>query len=234
MSGKTNKQPEVSFLSLGPGDAELLTAKAIRLLRKADVVMVPSTDKKSRAADIVGEWCDESRLEPFLVPMSKDRRAVKAVYDEMAERIKALRYQGLQVVVAVEGDVSIYASIHYVMDRLQSEGIPVAQCPGIPSFIAAAAHAGLSLVSQRQRLVVIPGDADAEGLWQLLQTNHVVVVMKLSQCRQALRDLLLQQPAVVCHYFENLGTPDVYYTTDSAEILAREIPYFSLCILYPA
>ena len=236
MSNRTPNESSlalVSFISLGPGDAELLTAKAIRLLQKADVVMVPSTEMKSRAAKIVGEWRNEEQIETFLVPMSKDRRAVMAVYDEMTEHIKSLHAQGLQVVVAVEGDVSIYASIHYVLDRLQADGIAVEQVAGIPSFIAAAAHAGISLVSQRQRLVIIPGDADVATLQQLLQSNHVVVVMKLSQCRQALRSLLLKS-AVVCHYFENIGTPDVYYTTTPAEILAREIPYFSLCILYPA
>ncbi len=230
----------VVFLSLGPGDSDLLTVKAVKLLKDADVVMVPAThgndgQVKSRAAAIIGEWYNACRIETISLPMQKEREAVKKVYNECFERIVTLYRQGKRVVVAVEGDVSIYASVHYVLERLQQADIPVTQQPGIPSFIAAAASAGLSLCSQQQRLIVLPGDAEVETLKQLLATKHVVVIMKLSQCQQALKDLLHQeQHTVVCHYFENVGTPEEYHTTEREAILSRQIPYFSLCILYPA
>ena len=136
--------------------------------------------------------------------------------------------------VVVEGDAGVYASIHYVLERLRDSGTPVRQLAGVPSFIAAAASAGLSLICQHERLVVLPGDADIEVLRRLLTDRHVVVVMKLSQCQQVLKDYLLQHPDAVCHYFENVGTPDAYHTAEHREILSREMPYFSLCILYPA
>ena len=78
------------------------------------------------------------------------------------------------------------------MERLQKNNIPVVQSPGIPSFIAAAASAGLSLISQNERLVVLPGDVDIEVLRRLLTGRHVVVVMKVSQCQQVLKDYLLK------------------------------------------
>ena len=154
------------------------------------------------------------------------------VYDEMFERVVALYHQDLRVVVADEGDVSIYASIHYVMERLKRAEVPVVQLAGIPSFIAAAAEAGLSLCSQQQRLVVLPSDADVEDLEQLLTNHHVVVVMKLSQCQQKVKEFLQQHTDVECHYFENVGTTDEFYTTDQTAIKERQMPYFSLCILY--
>ena len=156
------------------------------------------------------------------------------VYDRMCREVAEWYHDGQRVVVVVEGDVSIYASIHYVLDQLLQENIPVTQEPGIPSFIAAAASAGLSLISQKQRLVVLPGDADIEVLRRLLTSQHVVVVMKLSQCQQVLKDYLLQYPDAVCHYFENVGTPEEYHTSVCDEIRSRQMPYFSLCILYPA
>ena len=52
----------VSFLSLGPGDPELLTLKVVKALREADIVVVPSTTDKSRATEIIREWCDEDRM----------------------------------------------------------------------------------------------------------------------------------------------------------------------------
>ena len=239
----------VTFLSLGPGDSELLTLKAVRLLREADVVMIPATqgsDGKvsSRAQTIIAEWVAEEQMHLYPLPMSKNREAALQTYDTMVNDAAALFREGRRVVIAVEGDVSIYASIHYVLCQLQADGIPVAQVPGIPSFIAAAAMADLSLVSQQQRLVVLPGDADVATLLpgdadvatlqQLLDSQHVVVVMKLSQCADAVKEFLRQHSNTECHYFENVGTTEAYHTSVSDEILSRSIPYFSLCILFPA
>lgn len=229
----------VTFLSLGPGDPELLTFKAVKTLKDADVVMVPATRNregtmKSRATEIISEWCDDNRLMVYELPMLKDRQAVSLVYDSIFADCVRLYNEGQRIVVAVEGDVSIYASIHYVMERLEEASIPVVQSAGIPSFIAAAASAGLSLVSQQQRLTILPGDADAETLHQLLSSNHVVVVMKLSQCQEAVKEFLRRNPQTTCHYFENVGTPEAYHTMQHDEILSRHIPYFSLCIIYPA
>ena len=229
----------VTFLSLGPGDPELLTLKAVRMLREADVVVVPATRNgdgtmKSRAADIIGEWCAADKMHLYPLPMQKQREAVMQVYDTIYNDIVAWHQADKRVVVVVEGDVSIYASIHYVLERLHENHIPVVQSPGIPSFIAAAASAGLSLISQNERLVVLPGDADIEVLRRLLTGRHVVVVMKLSQCQQVVKDFLLHYPATVCHYFENVGMPEEYYTQERDAILARQMPYFSLCVLYPA
>ena len=209
----------VTFLSLGPGDPELLTIKALKTLKDADVVIVPATRNNEGITKL---------------PMLKDRQAVSLVYDRIFADCVRLFEEGRRVVVAVEGDVSIYASIHYVMERLEKAGIPVEQSAGIPSFIAAAASAGLSLVSQQQRLTILPGDADAEMLHQLLSSNHVVVVMKLSQCQEAVKEFLRRNPQTVCHYFENVGMPEAYHTMQHDEILSRHIPYFSLCIIYPA
>lgn len=229
----------VTFLSLGPGDPELLTVKAMNALKEADIVVLPATQgadgqTKSRATAIIGEWCDDEKMRLYALPMSKNRELVMQVYDDICRDILDWYRAGKKVAVCVEGDVSVYASIHYVLERLQTNNIPVQQVPGIPSFIAAAASAGLSLICQNQRLVVLPGDADIEVLRRLLTSQHVVVVMKLTQCQQVLKDYLLQHPDAVCHYFENVGTPEEYHTTGRDAILQRQMPYFSLCILYPA
>ena len=172
------------------------------------------------------------RLYPL--PMSKNRDAAWQVYEQIRCEAVELQRAGRRVVIAVEGDVSIYASIHYVLCQLKADGIPVEQVPGIPSFIAAAAMADLSLISQQQRLAVLPGDADVATLQQLLDTHHVVVVMKLSQCAEAVKDFLRQHPTITCHYFENVGTTEAFHTSVCDEILSRQLPYFSLCILFPA
>ena len=96
----------IIFLSLGPGDPDLLTVKAVKTLKAADVIMVPATGSRSRAADIIREWCDKSRLTVYELPMLKDRQAVSAVYDRIYADCVSLYHKGRRVVVAVEGDVS--------------------------------------------------------------------------------------------------------------------------------
>jgi hypothetical protein len=129
----------VSFLSLGPGDPELLTLKVIKTLRESDIVVVPSTAGRSRAAEIIREWCNEDKMRHYELPMQKDRTEVRKVYDDICQQVVAWYNEGQHIAIVVEGDVSIYASIHYVLDELKNAKIPVKQVAGIPSFIAAVA-----------------------------------------------------------------------------------------------
>lgn len=235
----TQKQPPaaVTFLSLGPGDPRQLTLQAADCLRRADAVLLPATRSadgttlSSRAADIITQWCPPERLHLYPLPMSTQRQQALAVYDRIHDDALLACRQGQHVVVAVEGDASVYASTHYVFDRLRRDGVPVEQMPGIPSFIAAAAMAGLSLASQEQTLTVVPGNADAQRLRSLLDGGGTVVVMKLSRCQEAVKQLLLSNPDVVCHYFENVGTDRQFHTDCRDEIMGRRMPYFSIAVL---
>lgn len=227
----------IEFVSLGPGDPEWLTVKAVKTLQAADTIIIPATadadgQVHSRAADIIGRWSTPEKMRLCPLPMQQDRQGAHAVYERIYADTRELQAQGQRVVVAVEGDAGIYASIHYVLERLRADGIAAQQLPGIPSFIAAAAMAGLSLCSQHERLLVVPGDATADGLRELLDNGHVVVVMKLSRCQQAVKQLLSEHADdVEAHYFENVGTPLAFHTTAPADIVQRDMPYFSMAIL---
>lgn len=226
----------VTFLSLGPGNAECLTIQAVKTLKEAAVMFLPATRSAegyltSRVVDIAGEWCDKNCIQLFEVPMQTDRKAAIESYDGLCADVISYVSRGQKVVVGVEGDVSIYASVHYVMNRLKDAGIAVQQLAGIPSFIAAAARAGISLVSQHQQLIIMPGDATVETLESMMDDRHTIVIMKLSRCQDALRTFLMRHPAVECHYFENVGCPDEFYTTDINALFHRTFPYFSLCVI---
>lgn len=85
-----------------------------------------------------------------------------AAYDSLFAEIEKLHADGKKICVAAEGDAGFYASIHYVYERLQKEGIPVEHIAGVPSFIAAGARAGIHLVSGTETLTVLPGTATAD------------------------------------------------------------------------
>lgn len=228
----------VAFVSLGPGDPELITLKALRLFQEADYIFYPSTMIKGRAAsraeDLLRSWdLDESTFRPFMLPMRKDRTKALAAYDGVFEEICALynAAQSPRIVIAVEGDCSIFASIHYILDRCQEANIPTLSVPGITSFLAASSLAQLHLVKLEERLLIHPGLVDKEMILEGYQNKTNQVIMKMSQSADAIKECLQENPDLPVHYFEHVGTDRAYHTTDKEVIRQREIPYFSLLIV---
>ena len=230
-----NNHP-ICFASLGPGDPDLMTLKTLKAIRHADIVFVPSTTgddgrESSRAADIVTANVPDAPIRTFRLPMSRDRRRAMTAYGEVFDAAVSAWSEGRRVVIGVEGDVSIYASVHYVMDMMVGRGIAVEQLPGIPSFIAAAGTGHLSLVSQQEWLLVMPGLEDGAALTRALDSGCVVVLMKLSGSGQAVKDYIAANPGNTYYYIEIASSPASYHTADPGEITSRHFPYFSLMIV---
>lgn len=226
----------VRFVSLGPGDAELITLKSLHALQQAEVLFCPSTLSKSgqilsRAATLLQELGISETVRLFHLPMSKDRTQAMAVYRDVLRQIVEEYEKGKRIAVAVEGDAGIYASIHYVLDELKTQQVPTEQLCGIPSFIAAGAAAQLQLISQEERLVVIPGSIASEELDNYLSNNHVPVIMKLSGSIDPIHQYMEMHPEYTYHYFENVSTDKAYYSCDQEELRGKEYPYFSLMII---
>lgn len=227
----------VRFISLGPGDPELITLKGWKALQEADVVFCPETltahgAASSRAADILlSLGITAGQIRRFRLPMSKRREEALAAYDRVYAEAILLRQSGKRVCITAEGDAGLYASIHYVHEQLQANGIPVEQVPGIPAFIACGARGGLHLASGGQRLVVLPGIATTGEIEQLVASQSTVVVMKLSQCSEEVRHCLRLHPDYDYHYFENIGMEHELYLTDAAAIAGTKFPYFSILVV---
>ena len=232
----------IRFVSLGPGDPELITVKGLRALQEADVIFCPATVLKpagekevsfsSRAAEIVQALgIDPKRIALFHVPMSRDREAARRAYDQLAVEVRRARRKRLEVVVVAEGDAGFYSSIHYLFDKLWADQIEVEQIAGVPAFIAAGAAAGLHIVKQTERLLVIPGTATAYELISEVKEGKVVVIMKLSACQAAVRTCLATHPEFHYYYFEQVGTREERFVTDPTQLIAMSFPYFSLLII---
>lgn len=228
----------VNFVSLGPGDPELITVKGFKLLRRADVIYCPATLSagdciNSRAADIVKALdIRPEKIRLFMLPMNRERKAAMESYDALYEKVKDAYAAGLDVSVVAEGDAGFYSSIQYVYDKLIDGGVEVKRIAGIPAFIAASAVAGLHIVKQEERLMVIPGILSAEDLAEKIEQGYVVVVMKLCACREAVLQCMESHPGYAYHYFENIGTDREYHTDDCELLRKRKFPYFSLMILH--
>ena len=220
----------IRFISLGPGAAEMVTLGTLRFLREALKVYCFAVGESSHAADIIAQLdIDQSKVITVKIPMSHDREKANAVYDELASTIKKEHEAGMTIAVATEGDSGIFATTHYVMDRLVEMGIECEQIPGIPSFIAAASIAGLHLVKLQERLLIIPGKTTTEEIINLTSEGYNLVIMKLSMAHEAISKAFQETKDLQFHYFENIGT-----TTQKYEILKEmpnNFPYFSLMII---
>lgn len=227
----------ILFVSLGPGEPELITLKGLKALQAADYIFCPETQTKegrtlSRAADIMQQLdIPERSIQRFPLPMSKQREKAFNAYDLVYSEAVKLYSEDKKVCIVAEGDAGFYSSIHYIYEKLQSENIPVAHIAGIPAFIAAGALGGLHIASQEERLTVIPGITTAEEIEKLIRENSAIVIMKLSQCTDEVHRCIRLHPEYSYHYFENVGTPNERYLNDIKQIAALRFPYFSLLII---
>lgn len=232
-------ESSITFVSLGPGEPELITLKALKVLRQADIIYCPSTLSKSgkqlsRSADILHALdIPSGAIHLFMVPMSKQRDAALEVYDNVRKEAVIKYKEGKQIVIVAEGDSGFYSSIHYIYDKFIEDGIPVKRLAGIPAFIAAGALAGLHIVKQEEKLIVLPGIVSQNELNEYLKNNMTVVIMKLSQCANEIQEYIRCNPQHTYHYFENVGTEKEYYSYNRNELLGKTFPYFSLMIIKP-
>ena len=227
----------VIFVSLGPGEPDLITLKGLKALQSADCIFCPETRTTSgrilsRAADILHALdIPNTTLSRFALPMSKNREQAFAAYDKVYSEASLLHKENKKVCIVAEGDAGFYSSVHYIFEKLQADNIPVQHIAGIPAFIAAGALGGLHVASQEERLTVIPGITTTEEIEKLTSENSAVVIMKLSRCTDEIHRCIRLHPEYRYHYFENVGTPEEKYINDSKRIATIRFPYFSLLII---
>ncbi len=218
-------------LGLGPGDPELITLKAARLIAGAEVVAYPAlaggaSFARSIAADLIPGGAEEIVMD---VPMTVDRGPAQAAYDSGAARIEAALVEGRDVVCLCEGDPFFYGSFMYLFARLSGR-FEVEVVPGVNSVNAAAARAGRPLVARNEQLVVLPGPLEAEALKAKIAGAESVAIMKvgrhLAKIRGVIAELGLEAQAV---YVERatLAEEVVRPLSEAPETA----PYFSMILV---
>lgn len=228
---------QVYCVSLGPGDPELMTLKAVRVLRASHIIYCPCTEKAGATISRAGELLSVIGIAPdhicyFSVPMNSDRSEAFCVYREVADQIEESVRRGQSVSFVAEGDSGFYSSVHYISDTLLEKRINVLHIAGVPAFIAAGAMANLHIVKQHESLLVLPSTTSVEQIISEVRSGKTVVLMKLSRQETILKSALTQLGDVEVHYFENVGIQEQeYHTSTVPDIVERSFPYFSLMII---
>ena len=154
-------------IGVGPGDPELMTRKAVRLIQECDIIAAPQSEGNDKTAMIIAEEFVKDK--PVLycdMPKTRDQAKMDASHDQAADDICALLDEGKTVVFLTLGDPTIYSTYWYVHKRVLARGYDAQLIPGVPSFCAAAAAAGVALVEGSEMLHVIPASHTStdEGL----------------------------------------------------------------------
>ena len=218
-------------VGLGPGDPELLTLRAARLIRNARVVAYPSlAGAKSFARSIAEEFIADGVQEIAMdVPMTTERGPAQAAYDKGAKEIAEALEAGLDVVALCEGDPFFYGSFMYLFARL-SERYTVVTVPGVTSMTACAAAAGMPMAARNERVTVLPGPLPEAELEARIEGAESLAIMKVGRHLGKIRAVL-----------EKLGLLDQAVYVERATLADQKVlpvaeapdpaPYFSMILV---
>lgn len=189
---RNQKSGKLYGLGVGPGDPELLTMKAARLIRECDVIAVPASGKETNVAyEIARGAVPEIETKELLkvpMPMVRDESRLKESRDKAAEAVIAELKKGKDVAFLTLGDPSIYSTYIYIHNRVAALGYETEIIPGIPSFCAAAARLNEGLTEASEALHIIP--ASYEGVEEAVALRGTRVLMKSGKSIGKIKALL--------------------------------------------
>jgi len=219
-------------VGIGPGDPELMTLKAVRLIVAADVIAIPQGDNDVLTAkNIVNQVVDLSAKEQLLIymPMTKDMAAMDKAHDDGADAVIKLLKEGKNVVFITLGDPTVYATCIYVHKRVLAKGYKAELIPGVPSFCAVAAKLNVALCERSEPLIILPGSYKQSAAF--LDGPGNKVLMKSASQIAKVRDELKER-GLISHaaMIERCGLPGEKIYKDLNEIDEKS-SYFSVILV---
>jgi precorrin-2/cobalt-factor-2 C20-methyltransferase len=221
------------LVGVGPGDPELLTLKAVRILGTAAVVAYPTTGEDAALALSIAAIYLNPAAEhlPVAIPMQVERAPAQAAYDAAATAILAHLEAGRDVAWLCEGDPLFYGSAMYLVSRLAGRA-PVAVVPGVTSLTAAAAAIVRPLAARNEMLKILPAPLPDAILRGELECTPAAAVIKVGRHFDRIRALLGETGHAA-------GAVVVEHATGARERITRlaafsfdERPYFSTILCY--
>jgi precorrin-2/cobalt-factor-2 C20-methyltransferase len=219
-------------IGVGPGDPELLTLKALRILQSVPVVAYQSAvDRSSTAREIIAPHLIGNQIEVgFHFPRSQNPELAKPLYDQAIAPIAAYLEQGLDVAVLCLGDPMFYGSFMYLFTRL-SDLFPTEIVPGICSPMASAAVLGVPLSYRNDIFSILSATLPEEVLETQLLNADAVVIMKLSNHFSKVRSLLQKLNLLDRAQYIERATMIDQKIMAIADVDPESVPYFSMILI---
>ena len=196
-------------VSTGPGDPELMTVKAVRILKEADVIAAARVMGKQETALEIAKQAvglDGKEILQLNFSMSGKSEAERREHENSIRQIEALLEAGKNVAMTVLGDVSVYASWQYLAEQIRKDGYQTVMIPGVTSFCAAAAAANTGLTRRDLPLHIVP--ASYGNLEKQMQPEGNYVLMKAGKCMEKIHKVLETKSGVrEVFSIKNCGLP---------------------------
>ncbi|PKV81674.1 precorrin-3B C(17)-methyltransferase [Nocardia fluminea] len=227
-------------IGLGPGDPELVTVKAARLIAEADVVAFHSAKHgRSISRAIAEPYLRAGQLEEHLVyPVTVEttdhpggyQGAIDEFYEQAAARLATHLAAGRTVALLAAGDPLFYSSYMHMHRRL-ADRFDAEIVPGITSVSAASAALGTPLVEGEQVLTVLPGTMPVEELTERLRETDAAAIMKLGRTFPGVRRALADSGRLHDAYYVERASSTRQRVLAAADVDESEVPYFSITLV---
>lgn len=174
-------------VGVGPGDPELVTVKAYRIMKESPVIAYPRKRKgsKSYAYAIAEQYIDQRDKEMLglVFPMTKDKAILEREWNQTVSEVYERLAQGRDVAFITEGDPMLYSTFIHMMRLMQEKhpDIQIVSIPGISSVNGVASRLGLPLADGDEHVAVIPATDDREQMRQALLNHDCVVFLKVAK-----------------------------------------------------
>lgn len=216
-------------VGVGPGDPELMTLKAVRLIRENMIIAVPGADPKETVAykiavQAVPELAEKELL-PIYMPMTHDPEELEKNHAKGAQTLEEVLDKGKNIVFLTLGDPCVYSTFSYLQKRVEKDGYHTELVSGITSFCAAAARLNIPLSEWNEQLHVVPA---VHRLDSTLNESGNYILMKSGKKMNQVKEILAQSGRDVL-MVENCGMEDEHIYR-SVEEIPDDAGYYSLII----
>ncbi|MFJ7978945.1 precorrin-2 C(20)-methyltransferase [Lysinibacillus xylanilyticus] len=224
-------------LGVGPGDPELITVKAFRIIQESPVIAYPKKLKgsKSYAHRIVDVYInpEEKDMLGLVFPMTKDEAVLEREWTKSVELVYEKLKEGKDVAFVTEGDPLLYSTFIHMMKLMQDmhPDVEIRTVPGISSFNGSASRLGIALADGDDRVAIVPAHDDYDAMREAIESHDAVVFIKVAKVidlmLEVLRDLdLLDKASVVTKV-----TSDEEVIWDIRELDGVDLEYLTLMVV---
>jgi len=225
-------------VGVGPGDPELLTRKAERILRSADVICAPTgaAEAGSYALSIVEQFLDRSRQEVLVqvFPMVKNQQGLDPFWEEAADQVASRIAQGKDVAFITIGDPFLYSTYLYIHRIFLAKypEIHIEVVPGISSILAASAASGVPLGLGGEKIAILPAAYEDDELKRTLEEFDTVILMKVNRVFDrvyaVLKELGRERQGV---FVRRVGSGEEEVHFDLEALVGQKLDYLSMLIV---
>lgn len=217
-------------VGVGPGDPELMTLKAVKIIRNCQVLVLPAESKeKCVAYQIVRRAIPEIEDKTtvcLVMPMTKDKDRLEKSHREGTQKVAEVLDAGKDAAFLTLGDPTVYATSMYIHQRIAGMGYRTSIVSGVPSFCAAAAKLGVSLGEKQEQIHIIPASYDVEVAIQLPGTK---ILMKAGKKMPVVRQCVKEHHGWAA-MAENCGMAEEHLWIN-AEDMPEHPGYYTLVIV---